>query len=82
MFTPEAEILPSHRSETWTPSRLCPAPFPGSAGRGVEELHAGGPGRVVADGDLDSQQPQFSGLETSACHRVFATEIKQRCCCL
>lgn len=63
VFTPEAEILPSRRSEGRTPSRRCSAPYPGSAHRGVEELHADAPGRVVADGDLDSQQSQLSGLE-------------------
>lgn len=63
VFLPEAEILPSRRSETRTPLRPCPAPYPGSAHRGVEEHHAGAPGWLVADGALDSQQSQFSGLE-------------------
>lgn len=62
VFTPEAEILPSRRSEAREPQRCCEAPWPGSEHRGVEELHSGAPGRVVADGDLDSQQSQFSGL--------------------
>lgn len=63
VFIPEAEILPSRRSETRTASRHCSAPYPGSAHRGVEKFYAGAPGRVVADGHLDSQQSQFSGLE-------------------
>lgn len=61
VFTPEAELLPSRWSTTRTSSRHRSALWPGSAHRGLEELHAGARGCMVADDHLDSKRSHFSG---------------------